>query len=135
MTPEEQQQIDAENWKRIKDIGKTVQHIRIKPEEPTEKVKTQEIYPWVDKDLPEDRKGIRIYWQGLEWPTKTFPYKDTVEQVDDMKKVIMASIRSYSSLLIHSFPQLLYLNKQKHLEPYIYKHHHIQASYIQYLLP
>lgn len=92
MTP--QQETDAKFWQQAKFIGKIVQDVRISPPPLTESDK--EFFPMVDLDFPE--KGIWVYWKGLEWPTKTFPYKETVEQVDDMKKVIMANVRSFAAM-------------------------------------
>ena len=92
----EEQKAESANWNRVREIARIVQAIRIKP--PTPPSKKSEFYPMVDVDLPEEKGGVRVYWRGLERPTKTFPYKETVEQIDDMKKVIMASVRSFSAM-------------------------------------
>lgn len=98
MTPQEKQTSDAQNFNRLVFIGEIVQDIRVKPAKlsPAAETSMKEFYPMVDVDMPD--KGVKVYWKGLERPTKTFPFKETVEHVDDLKKVMMASIRSFSSM-------------------------------------
>lgn len=55
-------------------------------------------YPLIGFDFPKEG-GVLVYWKGIEKPTKVFPYKDTVETIDSLKKVAMALVRTATDMV------------------------------------
>ena len=61
-------------------------------------IEGNDFFPLKGFDFPKGG-GVLVYWDGLPFPTKVFPYKETVEKIDDAKKVTMACVRSYTGAL------------------------------------
>ena len=91
------QKEQAQAYEYLYKLGQAVG--RVRKNAPTVNAEDQEqIYPLIGFDFPKD-DGIRVYWQGIDLPTKTFPYKETVEKIDDLKKIMKANAWGVADLV------------------------------------
>ena len=114
------QEEKVKSYEYIENVAKLISRIRQKPREKTEeelKDDPEEFYPLLGADFPPG-DGVKVYWQGIDYPTKTFPYKETLEKVDDIKKVSMSMLKGSIELLKKNifFCLVFYLLYRKEIE-------------------
>ena len=95
------QEEKAQSYEYIEKVALLISRIRQKPRPKTKEEledDPDEFYPIVGADFPSG-DGVRVWWQGIDHPTKTFPYKETLEKIDDIKKVFVSLLKGITSIL------------------------------------
>lgn len=107
----------AKSYEYIENIARLIQRVRRQPDSvlTSQKKEGGEFFPLIGADFPE-RDGVRVFWQRVEHPTKTFPYKETLEKIDDIKKVSMAFFRGLTDIFRNKAKALLLLLFTKDIE-------------------
>ncbi len=112
MIPDKALQDRATSYEYIQKLNEAVYEIKEEPAIPpktTRELKAEkDFFPLRGFVFP--KEGTRVYWEDLDYPTKTFPDENTVKGVDAMKKTIMAVMRSFAKMVSeHRIKTLFFL--------------------------